>query len=52
VAWLSKQRPERSGFVPDSGCFDPVSGFAFFVEIAAIDVVYHREGEVLDFGIL
>jgi hypothetical protein len=30
-----------------SGCFDLILGFAFFVEVAAVDVVYHRDGEVL-----
>jgi hypothetical protein len=29
---------------PESGGFDPVSGFAFFVEAAAVDVVYDRDG--------
>jgi hypothetical protein len=32
--------------VPDSGTFDLVLGFAFFVEVAAVDVVYDRNGEV------
>jgi len=31
---------------PDSGGFDLVFGFAFFVEVAAVDVVYYRNGEV------
>jgi len=30
-----KYHPEKSGFVPDSGGFDLVFGFAFFVEAAA-----------------
>jgi len=34
-------------FPPDSGGFDLVFGFAFFVEVAAVDVVYDRHGEVL-----
>jgi len=34
-------------FVPDSGGFDLVFGFAFFVEVAPVDVVYDRDGEVL-----
>jgi hypothetical protein len=33
--------------VPDSGGFDLVSGFAFFVEVAAVNIVYDRNGEVL-----
>jgi hypothetical protein len=33
--------------VPDSAGFDLVSGFALFVEVAAVDVVYDRDGEVL-----
>jgi hypothetical protein len=32
--------------VPDSGGFDLVSGFAFLVEVAAVDVVYDRNGKV------
>jgi hypothetical protein len=32
--------------MPDSGGFDLVFGFAFFVEVAAVDVVYDRDGEV------
>ena len=35
--------------MPGSRGLDLVSGFAFFVEIAAVDVVYDRDGEVLDF---
>jgi len=30
-----KYHPEKSGFVPDSGGFDLVFSFAFFVEAAA-----------------
>ena len=32
--------------------FDLVFGFAFFVEVAAVDVVYDRHGEVFDLHIL
>jgi hypothetical protein len=32
--------------VPESAGFDLVSSFAFFVEVAAVDVVYYRNGEV------
>ena len=51
-------RPWRAGnhqvkrFVPDSGGFDLVFRFAFFVEVAAVDVVYDRNGEVLHLHIL
>jgi len=31
--------------VPDSAGFDLVSGFAFFVEVAAVDVGYDRDGK-------
>ena len=33
--------------MPDSTGFHPVLGFAFFVEVAAVDVVHDRDGEVL-----
>jgi len=33
--------------VPDSRVFDLVFGFAFFVEVAAVDVVYDCNREVL-----
>jgi len=35
-----------AGFVPGSGGFNLVFGFAFFVEVAAMDVVYDRDGKV------
>ena len=41
-----------AGFAPDLGGFDLVSGFAFFVEVAAVDVVYYRNGEVLPLRIV
>jgi hypothetical protein len=48
VAWLSGIAPlEKSGFGPNSGGFDLVSGFAFFVEVAPVDIVYDRDGKVL-----
>jgi len=31
----------------NSGSLDPVAGFAFFVEVAAVDVVDHGDREVL-----
>jgi hypothetical protein len=34
-------------FSPDSAGFDLVSGFALFVEVAAVDVAYYRNGKVL-----
>ena len=37
---------------PESAGFDLVSGFTLFVEVAAVDVVYDRNGEVLHFHIL
>jgi hypothetical protein len=44
--------PVSMGVTPDSGGLDLVSGFAFFVEVAAVDVVYDRNGEVLHLRIL
>jgi hypothetical protein len=44
--------PRERRFVPDSGGFGLVSGFAFFVEVAAVDVVYDCNGEVLHLHIL
>ena len=35
-------------FMPESGGFDLISGFAFFVAVAAVDVVYDRDGKALD----
>jgi hypothetical protein len=35
--------------VDASGGSDLVSSFAFFVEIAAVDVVHYGDGKVLDF---
>ena len=31
----------------DSGGFNPVFSFSFPVKVAAVDIVYHRDGEVL-----
>jgi hypothetical protein len=33
--------------VPDLAGFDLILGFAFSVEVAAIDVIYDRDGKVL-----
>jgi hypothetical protein len=41
------RRTDVAGFVPDSAGFDLVFGFAFCVEVAAIYVVYYRNGKVL-----
>jgi hypothetical protein len=38
--------------VSNSGSFDLVSGFAFFVEVAAVNVVDDRDGEILHVHIL
>ena len=40
-------RTDVAGFARDSGRFDPVFSSAFFVEVAAVDVVCDRDGEVL-----
>jgi hypothetical protein len=36
-------RADAARFLPDSGRFDLVFGFAFFVEVATVDVVYDRD---------
>jgi hypothetical protein len=44
--------PRERRFVPDSGGFDLILGFAFFVEVAPVDVVYDCNGKVLHVHIL
>jgi hypothetical protein len=44
--------PRERRFVPDSGGFGLVSGFAFFIKVTAVDVVYDRDGKVLHLHIL
>jgi hypothetical protein len=39
--------PVSMGVTPDSGGFNLVSGFAFFVEVATVDVVHDREEKIL-----
>jgi hypothetical protein len=40
--------PGRRRSVSSSSGFDLVSGFAFFVEVSAVDIVYDGDGKVLD----
>jgi hypothetical protein len=42
-------RPQADpvGRQPDNACNGLILSFAFFVEVAAVDVVYDRDGEVL-----
>jgi hypothetical protein len=44
--------PRERRFVPDSGGFGLVFGFAFFIKVTAVDVVYDRDGKVLHLHIL
>jgi hypothetical protein len=37
----------KGRFASSSGSFDLVSGFAFLVEVAAVDVVDDRDGKIL-----